>query len=108
MIFNLYKKFSFDANGEEYGVTYCFTNGIGEADKPPATIQLEYKVTKNGIESMAHQEQIPAKTLYLSNEQIEKIIREKLMVETEVIWPTMEGHFTSEIFFHEIGKPGKF
>lgn len=81
MIFNLYKKFSFHANGDEYGVTYCFTNGIGEGDKSGTTIQLEYKVTKNGEESKNHQEQIPATTLYLSNEQIEKIIREKLMIE---------------------------
>ena len=77
MIVNLQKNFSFSEDAEIYDVDYLFTNKI--KGDPVTGLFLTLGVSLNGAEKKIYKLDKPTSVLYLSNEAIEKMIREEMV-----------------------------
>ena len=77
MIVNLQKNFSFNKDAELYEVDYLFSNKI--KGDPITGLFLTLNISVNGSEKKEYKIDKPTATLYLSNEDIEKMIREEMV-----------------------------
>ena len=77
MIVNLQKNFSFNKDAALYEVDYLFSNKI--KGDPITGLFLTLNISVNGSEKKEYKIDKPTATLYLSNEDIEKMIREEMV-----------------------------
>ena len=74
MIVNLSKNFKFNRDKKLYDVDYLFSNKTGV--NPVPGIFLNLNISVDGADKKSYQVSKPTSILYLSNEEIEKIITE--------------------------------
>ena len=74
MIVNLLKNFKFNRDENRYDIDYLFSNKTGV--NPVPGIFLNLNISVNGADKKSYQVSKPTSILYLSNEEIEKIIAE--------------------------------
>ena len=77
MIVNLKKNFRFNRDAELYDVDYLFSNKI--KGDPVTGLFLTLNISVNGSEKKVYEIDKPTATLYLSNEDIEKMIQEEMV-----------------------------
>ena len=74
MIVNLSKNFKFNRDEKLYDIDYLFSNKTGV--NPVPGIFLNLNISVDGADKKSYQVSKPTSILYLSNEEIEKIIAE--------------------------------
>jgi hypothetical protein len=74
MIVNLSKNFKFNRDEKFYEIDYLFSNKTGV--NPVPGIFLNLNISVDGSDKKSFQVSKPTSILYLSNEEIEKIIAE--------------------------------
>jgi len=74
MIVNLSKNFKFNRDEKLYEIDYLFSNKTGV--NPVPGIFLNLNISIDGADKKTYQVSKPTSILYLSNEEIEKIIAE--------------------------------
>ena len=74
MIVNLSKNFKFNRDKKLYEIDYLFSNKTGV--NPVPGIFLNLNISVDGADKKSYQVSKPTSILYLSNEEIEKIITE--------------------------------
>ena len=74
MIVNLSKNFRFSRDEKFYDIDYLFSNKTGI--NPVPGIFLNLNISVDGAPKKSYQVNKPTSILYLSNEEIEKIIAE--------------------------------
>ena len=78
MILNLSKSFHFQKDQNEYNVDYIFKNEISTGSITPG-ISLVLDVSVNEKQKTTYKLNKPTATLYQSNEDIEKMIRQEII-----------------------------
>ena len=74
MIVNLSKNFKFNREEKLYDIDYLFSNKTGI--NPTPGIFLNLNISVDGADKKSYQVNKPTSILYLSNEEIEKIIKD--------------------------------
>jgi hypothetical protein len=79
MLLNLVREMRFDSDAKLYEVDYLFTKDLKGQTIISGQVWLELRVKAGNAAKKVHNISKPTSTLYLSNEDIEKMVQEETM-----------------------------